>query len=218
MAIRRSCSHPILVGMVQFFLTGLRYYSPKTYQKRKVIWDAPCPVQSRDHTCTSCFHSWWISTRYTFTLAPYSSTEKFFRLDTSLNWSSALHWRLQTSVFTEVFRLGWCYEWQQVERGTWIVIGGLVLEADQVVSRWLTGRLKWDADRKTFSANPPISEEEKPAHSSNTDSPTLTPTQLQCPYTECDQLSKVFACRCKSHQLLVTWQFGVHWFFAQILI
>ena len=155
MAIRRSCSHPILVGMVQFFLTGLRYYSPKTYQKRKVIWDAPCPVQSRDHTCTSCFHSWWISTRYTFTLAPYSSTEKFFRLDTSLNWSSALHWRLQTSVFTEVFRLGWCYEWQQVERGTWIVIGGLVLEADQVVSRWLTGRLKWDADRKTFSANPP---------------------------------------------------------------
>ena len=98
MAIRSSCSHPILVGMVQFFLTGLRYYSPKTYQKRKVIWDAPCPVQSRDHTCTSCFHSWWISTRYTFTLAPYSSTEKFFRLDTSLNWSSALHWSLQTRV------------------------------------------------------------------------------------------------------------------------
>ena len=30
-----------------------------------------------------------------------------------------------------------------------------MLEADQVVSRWLTGRLKWDADRKTFSANPP---------------------------------------------------------------
>ena len=36
---KSGCGHSILVGMVQFFGTVLRYHRHKTYQKNKVIWD-----------------------------------------------------------------------------------------------------------------------------------------------------------------------------------
>ena len=37
--LKSVCSHSILVEIVQFFGTGLRYHRPKTYQKWSVVWD-----------------------------------------------------------------------------------------------------------------------------------------------------------------------------------